>query len=320
MERTLRHAVELALQAPSVHNTQPWLFRLGTDEVELHADPGRHLPGTDPDQRDLLISCGAVLHHLRVAAAGLGLALEVDRLPDPERRHHLATARVVDGPPDRAEAALFGQLGRRRTDRRHYAAEPVPPARVASLVARASALGVGLVPVTDPGVLARTHRVLADAAADQRHEPGYLAELLTWTHRYAGSRDGVPAAVVPSRQGGPDEQALARFPAGRLTGRQALGPDGGLLLVLTTPHDERADRLVAGEATSAVLLTATRAGLATAPLSQAVELAGSRERLRVALGVADHPQLVVRIGTPPLGSALLPPTPRRPLESVLLRR
>ncbi|GAA4542201.1 Acg family FMN-binding oxidoreductase [Pseudonocardia xishanensis] len=317
MARDLRHAVELALQAPSVHNTQPWLFRLSADEVELHADPARHLAGTDPDHRDLLISCGAVLHHLVVAAAGLGIALEVERLPDPERRHHLATARMVGGPPDRTEAALFGQLGRRRTDRRQYAAEPVPPARIASLVARAAAFGVGLVPATDPGVLARMHDVLSDAATRQRHEPGYLAELLIWTHRYAGTRDGVPAAAVPAR---PGEPALTRFPAGRLTGRQAFGPDGGLLLVLTTARDDRIDRLAAGEAASAVLLGATRVGLATAPLSQAVEQPQTRERLRRALGMADHPQLVVRIGTPPLGSAPLPATPRRSLEAVLLRR
>uniref|UniRef100_UPI0035E43ADE Acg family FMN-binding oxidoreductase n=1 Tax=Pseudonocardia pini TaxID=2758030 RepID=UPI0035E43ADE len=199
MERSLHHAVELALQAPSVHNTQPWLFRLGGAEVELHADPTRHLPSTDPDRRDLVISCGAVLHHLAVAAAGLGMAVELDRFPDPERRDHLATVRVVDGRPDQAAARLFGQLGRRRTDRRRYAAEPVPPARIAALVEYAAAFGVGLTPVTDPAVLARTHRVLADAAGRQRHEPGYLAELLIWTHRYAGSRDGVPAAVVPTR-------------------------------------------------------------------------------------------------------------------------
>lgn len=316
MDRTLRHAVELALQAPSVHNTQPWRFRLGTGEVELYADLARHLPGTDPDHRDLLISCGAVLHHLVVAAAGLGIALQVDRLPDPEQRHLLATARVVDGPPDRAAAALFGQLGRRRTDRRRYAADPVPPARLAALVERAAGFGAGLVPVTDPGVLTRLHQVLSDAAARQRHEPGYLAELLIWTHRYAGTRDGVPSASVPSHAGEPE---LTRFPAGRLTGRQAFGPDGGLLLVLTTPRDDRIDRLVAGEATSAVLLGATRVGLATATLSQAVEQPATRERLRLALGVADHPQLVLRVGTPPYGSAPLPATPRRPLDSVLLR-
>ena len=71
MSRTpqLEHAVEHALRAPSVHNTQPWRWRIDPADgvVELHADRGRQLTATDPDGRDLLISCGAALGHLAVA-------------------------------------------------------------------------------------------------------------------------------------------------------------------------------------------------------------------------------------------------------------
>jgi len=65
----LAEAVEHALRAPSVHNTQPWRWLVdGTDGVvELYADLNRHLTATDPDRRDLLISCGAALDHLVVA-------------------------------------------------------------------------------------------------------------------------------------------------------------------------------------------------------------------------------------------------------------
>jgi hypothetical protein len=62
----LAEAVQHAMRAPSVHNTQPWLWRIGPGVVELHADWTRHLAATDPDRRDLLLSCGAALHHLRV--------------------------------------------------------------------------------------------------------------------------------------------------------------------------------------------------------------------------------------------------------------
>jgi len=317
-ERTLRHAVELALQAPSVHNTQPWRFRLGPDVVELHADDRRHLPGTDPDRRDLVISCGAVLHHLLVAAAGLGLATEVERFPDPERRDHLATVRLVDDPVDRDAAGLYGQLGRRRTDRRPFGPQPIPDATVASLVARAARSGVTAIPVTEPRAVARMHEVYADAAREQRFEPGYLAELLSWTHRYSDARDGVPAEAVPAG-GQRAAPHLQRFPAGSLVYRPG-APDGGMFLVLTTTGDRPGDRLAAGEATSAVLLAASRAGLAGVPLSQALELPRSREQLRArALGTAEHPQLVLRLGIPPAGAAPLKPTPRRPLASVLLR-
>jgi hypothetical protein len=160
--------------------------------------------------------------------------------------------------------------------------------------------------------------VLGRAAREQRHEPGYLAELLTWTRRYADAGDGVPPAAVPVRTGQWDEPGLQRFPSGTLSPGRGLGPDGGLLLVLATSEDDTAARLTAGEATSAVLLTATRGGLATDPLSQAVEMPAARKDLRAALGLAEHPQLVIRLGFPMPGAPPLEPTPRRPLRSVLL--
>ena len=82
----LAEAVERALRAPSVHNTQPWLWRINPGVIELHADWTRHLAATDPDRRDVLLSCGAALHHLQVALAASNMVAHVHRLPNPENR------------------------------------------------------------------------------------------------------------------------------------------------------------------------------------------------------------------------------------------
>lgn len=122
----LAEAIERALRAPSVHNTQPWLWRIGPGTVELHADWTRHLPPTDPDRRDVLLSCGAALHHLQVALAARGMAAQVNRLPDPEDLAHLATVAVRPGTADARDAALSPAIERRRTDRRRMSHRVVP--------------------------------------------------------------------------------------------------------------------------------------------------------------------------------------------------
>src|SRR5690242_16693339 len=78
-------AVEAALRAagraPSLHNVQPWLFRVESDVIELHADPTRRLPATDPEDRELRLSCGAALFNLRVALQAAGVQPRVTSLP-----------------------------------------------------------------------------------------------------------------------------------------------------------------------------------------------------------------------------------------------
>ena len=76
-EERLRFLLNYAVLAPSGHNTQPWLFRVGNGEVDLYADRTRGLPVVDPEDRALVISCGAALFYLRVAIGHFGYAGEV---------------------------------------------------------------------------------------------------------------------------------------------------------------------------------------------------------------------------------------------------
>jgi nitroreductase len=321
----LAEVVEHALRAPSVHNTQPWLWRIGPGVVEVHADWTRHLTATDPDRRDLLLSCGAALHHLQVCLAARDMVAHVDRLPDPENLGHLATVRVQPGPGDAHDAALAPSIDRRRTDRRRMSHRAVPSCHIRNLVELASRAGAILLPTTGPALRQRLTTALVKAAHIQAQTPGYLAELQSWTHRRAGSRDGIPVANVPPHPVGLLEPfTLRQFPTGRLSQPSqppGHGPadDAAEFLVLATQGDEPLDRLRAGEAMSAVLLAATQLGLATTPLSQALEVNVTRQELQhQVLHIPEQPQLIVRIGWPATGASELPPTPRRNLRSVLL--
>jgi hypothetical protein len=319
---TLRAAIALAARAPSVHNTQPWRWSIGAESVHLFADWVRQVPATDPDGRDLLISCGAALHHFRVALAALGWATDVHRIPNPAEPHHLAAVEFRPHVPTDHEVALAAMIWRRRTDRRRMSDWPVPPDHLAIVADRAQHEGALCVPIIEPGARFQLAGAIAQAAVVQYADPDYAGEMALWSGRGAGASEGVLAASVPATSG--DERGEPRMrtfshgtlaqPAGKRYGQQTE------YLVIGTSSDDVLSRLRAGEAVSAALLGATELGLATCPLSQPLEIADTRHVIRDdILGGTAVPQLIIRLGWAPTSAARLPLTPRRDVDDVIER-
>ena len=325
----LRGAIELAVRAPSVYNSQPWRWRVRAGGVDLFADPDRHLLAIDPDGRDLLLSCGAALHHLVVGLAGLGCAARVDRFPDPEDSAHLARVTPVDSAPAPDVASLAAAIARRRTDRRRFGAHPVDGALLDVLVDAAAGYGAHL-HVVAGDARTRLLGLITTSASLQRQQAGYAAELARWTGRYAAARDGIRSDTVASGStwaagtGLPGEVPMRPFPrAGLAQPPHSLEHSGehgdaSVLMVLSSRSDDRVGALRAGEAASAVLLAATGMGLATTPLSQPLEVTSTRAAISDRIvGPQLFPQIVLRVGWARPGAPDLAPTPRRGVDLVV---
>ncbi|WP_308212028.1 MULTISPECIES: Acg family FMN-binding oxidoreductase [Nocardia] len=273
---TLRAALTMAVRAPSVHNSQPWLWRVGERTVQLYADPSRHLPRTDPDYRDLIVSCGAALHHLRIAARALGWETVVHRLPNPADTDHLAAVEFRSSTPTIEAVELSRAISRRRTDRRRYTSWEVPTAYLTAIGAAAAANGALVTHVESGPARATLLEAFEQAAARHARDADYNAELARWSGRHA-SPAGVPArsAVVA------DEPTTRRFADPVLPQVVVTDIDAvDRLLMISTASDDRVSRLRAGEALSAVLLTATKLGLANCPLTEPLELPETRAAIR----------------------------------------
>ncbi|MGY1753391.1 Acg family FMN-binding oxidoreductase [Blastococcus sp. SYSU D01042] len=316
---TARAAVALANRAPSVHNSQPWRWRIGPSSIHLFGDPDRALPATDPEGRGLLISCGAALHHLRVSLLAAGAASRVHRMPDPAHPQHLAAVELSPAQPTADDLALAQAIERRRSDRRVFSTWPVPAGFVDRLRGAATAEGAALV-VLDPVRQWEVARLVERAGVEQALTPGLAEEVAAWSGRSRGSVDGVPAANVPAET---TAAVPVRHFAGRRMPQNVLGhgeSDGTLVAVLATEGDGAVERLRAGEALSAVLLAATALGLATDPISQPLEVPATRARLAAdCLPSGRSPQVLLRLGWAPISATPVPPTGRRPVDDTIDR-
>ncbi|MEW5810842.1 MAG: nitroreductase family protein [Actinomycetota bacterium] len=311
---TLRSALSLATRAPSVHNSQPWRWRVGEQSLHLYRDPTVRLPHTDPEGRDLMLSCGAALHHGVVALAALGWRSRVTRLPNPADPDHLAALTLHNCAAADLDVSLAAAIPRRRTDRRRYSAWPVPRGDIALMAARAARAGMVLHRVGDVDGLAA---VVHDAARLHDEDGGYVAELAQWSGRFAAPV-GVAARSVPV-PGGPSSFPPRRFAAGVLSQPPTSDSAGehAVILALGARDDDPMAWLRAGEATSLVLLTATALGLASCPITEPLELDHTREIVRHSVfGDKAHPQMLLRVGWAPVNADPLPSTPRRQLSEV----
>lgn len=312
---TIRTALSLATRAPSVHNSQPWQWRVGDRTIHLYVDADRRLPRTDPDGRDLLISCGAALHHAVIAFAALGWQCKVHRLPNAADSNHLAAVELTRAEPTELDICLAAAVPRRRTDRRYFSHWPVPHNDVATIGMRLARMGVVLRHVD---LTVDIRAIVAEAVWLHAQDAGYLSELTTWSGRYS-STAGVPARSIPeSDTGAALPSRLFAGPAlAQPTGATA-GDDHGLLLALGTDDDGATARLRAGEATSMALLTSTICGLASCPVTEPLEIPETRAAIRSEVfGDEAHPQVMIRIGWAPVGADPLPATPRRPIDEVI---
>ncbi|MGW4841628.1 Acg family FMN-binding oxidoreductase [Nocardia brasiliensis] len=313
---TVEAALAMAVRAPSVHNSQPWRWRIADEAIQLYADPDRHLVATDPHQRGLILSCGAALHHLRVALAVLGWSAAVEHLPDPGDPDHLATVTLTPYAPTPTDFELSAALVHRQSDRRRYSSWQVPPGYLRTIATRAAQYGAVVRQVPD-GLRARLARPARDAVARHAADPAYQLELAAWSGRH-GTPDGVPAANSPRPQPR-DEIPVRTFTDPALVDR-TLHPDAAEWLVVCTPSDDRMSRLRAGEALSAALLTATDLGLSSCLQTEPLGVPELRADIRTqVLYDCAYPQAMVRIGWVPTSVAPLPHTPRRPIADVIDR-
>ncbi|WP_020139550.1 Acg family FMN-binding oxidoreductase [Streptomyces sp. 351MFTsu5.1] len=314
--RAALHLARAASLAPSPHNSQPWFFvEEGHDRAfEVHADAGRRMPLTDPGGREMVIACGAALFNVRTAVRHLGFRPVVDVLPEAADQHFLARVSFgAHATPADDEESPARALSLRHTHRGPFGPEPVTEALLAELRDRARAEGAVLQVLDVREKVELLARLVDTAERADRRDLWRAVEL---AHRVGPT--GVPVGACRAHPdltllAGRDYLGLSR----RYTvseRRRAVGT--GIVAVLCTPYDQRADWLLAGQALQRLLLHAAGHGVMAAFHTQPLERPELREEVRRTVTAGRCPQMVLRLGRPPH----VCPTPRRPLDRVLTQR
>ncbi|HEU5487178.1 MAG TPA: hypothetical protein VFU98_19915, partial [Microlunatus sp.] len=275
----LRHAAAGAALAPSIHNTQPWRFRLTRRALELRIDPERQLKVLDPGFRQLMISCGCALFNARVRLAASRYEVTVERFPDPAEPDLFA--RIEVGEPTAPWTPLVrldAAIDRRRSNRREFFETRVSDEVLWDLGVAATAEDATLVPVRSIEDRRIVAELVREADALEHADPDYQAELQLWTTQIRSRTDGVTADSYPQTTARRGDVPLRDFGA-RVSGLMPPVEESGIdqcLLVLGTTSDDRPSWLRAGEALERLWLEAERLDHVASIISQPIEVRQTR--------------------------------------------
>lgn len=320
IDEQLTFLLRYAILAPSAHNTQPWAFRVERNHIRVLADDSRALTVSDPTRRELIVSLGACVANLLVAAEHFGFRASIEEFPkaDPQAAVELAlvadlSVRTPDG--DR----LFAAIVKRRANRTLYEQRSISPEILMKLRSVGSS-GPAQLTLIDSG---ETIRALAELTArgvvmGLGTAPS-RQELSHWVRTNFTKRpDGIPGFSVgipdvPSLLG-PFLVTLSPIARAEAKKRRAQVESSPVVCVISTPENDRRDWLHAGMALERVWLAATAEGLRVGILAAAIEAGDLCRELQRTLGTERRPQAFFRVGYGPDDPH---PTPRRPLADTL---
>jgi hypothetical protein len=326
-------AVAAAILAANPHNTQPWIFGVTDNAIDVFIDAGRSIGSVDPYRREQHVGLGCALENLALACRARGLTPEITLLPDGADGSRIARFALTPAAPLGSE--LYDAIGRRHTNRGPYDERAVPAETLASLVDTTGLPGVRVRWVTDPAAMAALGRLLVDAAAAVVGDEQQSLDGFAW---FRGDNDAVQKyrdGLTLDAQGlSPLVLSLGKLlPASSRAAGDAFWVEQTRTVhtrtaaaygVLTAVDpDDRATQLTAGRLLQRIHLTATARGVALQHMNQITERIDAERVARVPatfgprfaelLPSGARPLVAFRAGYPERDAR---PSPRRPLTAV----
>jgi hypothetical protein len=326
-----------AILAASPHNTQPWLFAVTPEHVELYADLNKSLRTIDSYHREMHIGLGCAIENCVIAASAQGLGPVVEYFPTSGDETHVATIRFAhaSGPL----ARFYEIIPERHTNRGYYSEVQAPGELDGALRSIADGYpNVSLTMIANRDTMQRFKEDVVEATKAIVDDTEMWADSDRWWRQDKDDinehRDGLTYDANVASAG-------TRF-LGKLTPRpstekaatywlesvEQVAMTGSAYGILSTPDRyDRGQQLECGRAWQRMALWAQSVGLATQPQNQLAErwdredhqnlTAHHKTQLQSWLQGTPNKggQMIFRIGYP-LDKVLK--APRRPLDWVLV--
>ncbi len=281
--------VSAAVLAANPHDTQPWLFRVADESIEVYADVSRNLGAMDPFLREMHLGLGCAIENMTLAAAPNGYSVHVELMPGAvtdilERARPILAARLrltKQGP--KAADPLHRAIPARHTNRYAYQrSRPLDATWLDAARRLGEADGVRVIVFPESAARDRLAAVMVDATKAIIADARMIAASDRWFRN--------SSAEIDAHRDGPTLEAaglsfmtltFARvFPVSAKTSHDAwlsqtrdvqVGTAPVLGLIAVRDRYDRPQSILAGRCWQRLHLDATLHGVTLQPVNQPIE-------------------------------------------------
>ncbi len=317
----------LASLAPSGHNTQPWTVRkTGSGSWIIGSARERWLPAVDPENREMLLSVGALLENISTAAEHFGKRADIRVMA--RSGHDPEVAEVTLAPaPARMHTHIPERIRARRTLRSGYLGRELSSSDVARLTAGGEG-GIFFFPRQG-----REGRFLAEGTLEANRTQAWrnaaqeeLSRWIRWSDGDARNhRNGLtPESMEIGGMAGwfvrhffDRESVLSesfRNKTVEITRKQTDSCGGWL--ILTAGNSSVSSLLETGMHFQRLFLGVREMNIALHPMTQMLEEVPWKDRVAAELGLQGTVQFIIRAGY--IGRYPGPVSLRMPLERLIV--
>ncbi|WP_026375783.1 Acg family FMN-binding oxidoreductase [Aestuariibacter salexigens] len=316
----LSFLLNYAILAPSHYNAQPWRFQLSDSGLDIILDKQRVSRFVDPHSREAIISCGAAIGMIEVAAHYFGCSVNInyENTTDRDLLAHINLTGKFD--PSDNDIAWFHAIKYRQTNRKYFDDTEPPNQAINSVQSYAKTLDVQLSLARDIGTIVKFSDMVERAVKRQFAKPWFRFEFTSWQRSMLSLKpDGLTGhgfyhTTLPNLLSKP---MLNWFNWGSSIGKYNVDKcrhGSPTFAVISTANDDRTDWLNTGRLLTFLLLGLAHQGLSVSYMNQAIQEPDIRKQLPPILQSLQYPQLILRIGK----ASPVHFTPRRSVEQTIM--
>jgi len=321
-EEKIKFLLEFAIRAPSTHNSQPWLFKLGDSSCDIYLNPEKRLPKADPTERDIFISLGCCIENLIIVSGYYGVLKQVKFYN--KNSKNLVAKIVFDFLSPRKEIkslkGLVTAITYRSNSRGLFNSKKIESRIINRIKKILGGFDLKIHCIDDRETIVKLAGYTAKGLLMAHSDKEFRKEMADWIIGNNSSRlEGIPtySMKVPNIISPIFPLLIKQINLGKILSRLNFKSiaSAPLVCVITAKKNSSRNWLKVGQLAESVMLELNKNNIKTSIYLASVEMDGLYRKVMNVLGTTYKPQFVFCAG---YMDEKFKPTPRIPLEEKIL--